>query len=53
MEHHECSFCNIRQYETRKLIFGPGVNICAECIDLCYEIAKEAPEEEFDSCFEG
>src|SRR5450432_2337279 len=37
-----CSFCGKSQRQVKKLIAGPGVYICAECIDLCTEIiAKE------------
>ena len=39
-----CSFCNKTQDQVRKLIAGPNVYICDECIDLCAEII----EEEFD-----
>ena len=36
-----CSFCGKSQHEVRKLIAGPSVFICDECIDLCNEIVKE------------
>lgn len=36
-----CSFCNKSQDEVRKLVAGPGVYICDECIDLCNEIMEE------------
>ena len=36
-----CSFCGKSQHETRKLIAGPSVFICDECIDLCNEIIRE------------
>lgn len=36
-----CSFCNRSQEEVRKLIAGPSVYICDECIDLCNEIIAE------------
>lgn len=39
-----CSFCNKTQDQVRKLIAGPGVYICDECIEICSEII----EEEFD-----
>lgn len=39
-----CSFCNKTQDQVRKLIAGPGVYICDECIEVCSEII----EEEFD-----
>ncbi len=42
-----CSFCNRTQEEVRKLIAGPGVYICDECIDLCNDIiADEVDQEE-------
>lgn len=40
-----CSFCNKTQDQVRKLIAGPGVYICDECIEICSEII----EEEFDT----
>ena len=36
-----CSFCGKKQHEVKKLIAGPAVFICDECIDLCIEIIKE------------
>jgi ATP-dependent Clp protease ATP-binding subunit ClpX len=36
-----CSFCNRSQEEVRKLIAGPSVYICDECIDLCNDIIAE------------
>lgn len=36
-----CSFCNRSQEEVRKLIAGPAVYICDECIELCNEIVRE------------
>jgi hypothetical protein len=36
-----CSFCGKSQKQVRKLIAGPGVSICDECIDLCNEILAE------------
>ena len=40
-----CSFCGKSQREVRKLIAGPGVYICDECIELCNEIIAEQFEE--------
>jgi ATP-dependent Clp protease ATP-binding subunit ClpX len=37
----QCSFCGKSQRQVRKLIAGPGVYICDECIDLCNEIIDE------------
>jgi hypothetical protein len=36
-----CSFCGKSQQQAKKLIAGPGVRICDECIDLCNEIVAE------------
>ena len=36
-----CSFCGKSQDEVRKMIAGPTVFICHECVDLCVEIIKE------------
>jgi ATP-dependent Clp protease ATP-binding subunit ClpX len=47
----KCSFCGKSQKQVKKLIAGPGVYICDECIDLCNEIIEEefsaAPEINF------
>jgi ATP-dependent Clp protease ATP-binding subunit ClpX len=37
----KCSFCGKTQKQVKKLIAGPGVYICDECIDLCHEIIEE------------
>jgi ATP-dependent Clp protease ATP-binding subunit ClpX len=39
--HLKCSFCNKSQDQVRKLIAGPGVYICDECVELCNEILDE------------
>ena len=36
-----CSFCGKNQREVKKLIAGPSVYICDECIDLCNDIIRE------------
>ena len=36
-----CSFCGKSQNEVRKLIAGPSVFICDECVDLCNDIIRE------------
>ncbi len=41
-----CSFCGKGQKEVKKLIAGPGVYICDECIDLCNDIISEEKEKE-------
>ena len=37
----KCSFCGKTQDQVRKLVAGPGVYICDECIELCNEIIEE------------
>ena len=41
----KCSFCGKSQKQVKKLIAGPGVYICDECIDLCNEIIEEELEQ--------
>ena len=38
-----CSFCGKSQHEVKKLIAGPSVFICDECIDLCNDIIRDEP----------
>jgi len=47
-EQLKCSFCGKSQRQVKKLIAGPGVYICDECIDLCNEIIEEELSEEAD-----
>jgi ATP-dependent Clp protease ATP-binding subunit ClpX len=42
-----CSFCGKSQYEVRKLIAGPTVFICDECVELCMDIIHEEPKKAF------
>lgn len=44
-----CSFCGKSQDEVKKLVAGPGVYICNECIDLCKEIIDEEMQEDITS----
>lgn len=44
----KCSFCGKSQEQVRRLIAGPGVYICDECIELCQEIIDEEFDEEVD-----
>lgn len=44
----KCSFCGKNQEQVRRLIAGPGVYICDECIELCQEIIDEEFDEEVD-----
>ena len=48
----KCSFCGKSQKQVKKLIAGPGVYICDECIDLCNEIIEEELTETGDLSFE-
>ncbi|MBU6245056.1 MAG: ATP-dependent Clp protease ATP-binding subunit ClpX [Actinomycetales bacterium] len=47
----KCSFCGKSQKQVKKLIAGPGVYICDECIDLCNEIIEEELNEATDLQF--
>jgi ATP-dependent Clp protease ATP-binding subunit ClpX len=47
----KCSFCGKSQKQVKKLIAGPGVYICDECIDLCNEIIEEELAESGDVDF--
>ncbi|MCK7595574.1 ATP-dependent Clp protease ATP-binding subunit ClpX [Pseudomarimonas salicorniae] len=44
-----CSFCGKSQHEVRKLIAGPSVFICDECVELCNDIIREELEEKVSS----
>ncbi|MGI6160040.1 MAG: ATP-dependent Clp protease ATP-binding subunit ClpX, partial [Limnochordia bacterium] len=44
----KCSFCGKMQEQVKKLIAGPGVYICDECIELCNEIIEEEFTEDHD-----
>jgi len=44
----KCSFCGKNQKQVKKLIAGPGVYICDECIDLCNEIIDEELTEDIE-----
>src|SRR5215467_5238053 len=39
-----CSFCGKSQHEVRKLIAGPSVFVCDECVELCNDIIREEVE---------
>ena len=43
-----CSFCGKSQHEVRKLIAGPSVFVCDECVELCNDIIREELEEHTD-----
>ena len=47
----KCSFCGKSQKQVKKLIAGPGVYICDECIDLCNEIIEEEFSESTEVSF--
>lgn len=40
-----CSFCGKTQKEVKKLISGPGVFICDECVEICYDLISQEKEE--------
>src|SRR6056300_189982 len=44
-----CSFCGKSQHEVRKLIAGPSVFICDECVELCNDIIREELEDSGDA----
>ena len=44
-----CSFCGKSQHEVRKLIAGPSVFICDECVELCNDIIREEVQESSDA----
>ena len=48
-----CSFCGKSQHEVRKLIAGPTVFICDECVELCMDIIKEESKDTFSKNQEG
>lgn len=48
-----CSFCGKSQHEVRKLIAGPTVFICDECVELCMDIIKEESNDAFVKNQEG
>ena len=41
----KCSFCGKSQDQVRRLVAGPGVNICDECVELCSDIIDDDFEE--------
>ncbi len=49
----KCSFCGKSQKQVKKLIAGPGVYICDECIDLCNEIIEEELGETAELTFDN
>ncbi|MEW6354123.1 MAG: ATP-dependent Clp protease ATP-binding subunit ClpX [Pseudomonadota bacterium] len=44
-----CSFCGKSQHEVRKLIAGPSVYVCDECVELCNDIIREEVQEKYAS----
>ena len=48
-----CSFCGKSQHEVKKLIAGPTVFICDECVELCMDIIKEENKDSLVKCHEG
>ena len=41
MDSVHCSFCGKSQDEVKKIVAGPGVYICNECVDLCQQIITQ------------
>lgn len=49
LDHMKCNFCGKKRSMVRKLVAGPGVFICDECVKLCTEIIdEEFPQEHQD-----
>ena len=48
-----CSFCGKSQHDVRKLIAGPSVFICDECVDLCEDIIREEAIEDISKSDEA
>src|SRR6516164_6486343 len=48
-----CSFCGKSQHEVRKLIAGPNVFICNECVELCMDIIREEDKSSIVRAGEG
>ncbi|MBL6466395.1 MAG: ATP-dependent Clp protease ATP-binding subunit ClpX [Peptostreptococcus stomatis] len=49
---YKCSFCGKSQDEVKRIIAGPGVYICDECVSVCSEIIKEEVDDS-EECVEG
>ena len=49
----KCSFCGKSQDQVKKLVAGPGVYICDECIELCNEIVEEELDDEMELEFDS
>lgn len=47
-----CSFCGKQQQEVRRIVAGPGVYICDECVELCMEIVNDTPDTQTDLALE-
>ena len=45
-----CTFCGKQQNQVERLIAGPGVFICSECVDLCQQIIQEGREGQQPTC---
>ena len=44
-----CSFCGKSQDDVERMIIGPGVNICNECIELCYSLLGNDDDDKYQS----
>ena len=38
-----CSFCGKCEHEVRRMVAGPQVNICCECVEMCARVCAEVP----------
>ena len=47
----KCSFCGKSQKQVKKLIAGPGIYICDECVELCNDIIDEETKQEQNADF--
>ena len=45
---HSCSFCGKSQFQVEKLVIGPEVYICNDCVDLCDKVIKDSKESTLD-----
>ena len=46
LKRYRCSFCGKTADQVERLIMGPGVHICNECVSLCGEVLKEKREQD-------
>ena len=44
-----CSFCNKSQHDVRKMVAGPKVQICDECVEICVSVLSDQPAPDGES----